>query len=229
MAEAAAAWQVDRSTVMRIRTVAKEGALAALSESRPGVKGRERDYELEAAKAENASVSDQRTERGARRALDQPRTGDDLPEHIRQEQDRRTARTNCLHSLATSPTSICATGCWSSRGTADRCCGCGTPSGKRSARRSCACIPAKAGATPFTRSARRSAAPRGSTNPDRPRRPHTASRPWSRASGHHDATTRGPRRQSVGGRALAPAGTDQPLYHPIGTQARHRTVPYRRP
>jgi transposase-like protein len=58
MAEAAAAWQVDRSTVMRIRTVAKEGALAALSESRPGVKGRERDYELEAAKAENARLAE---------------------------------------------------------------------------------------------------------------------------------------------------------------------------
>jgi len=34
MAEAAAQWQVDRSTIMRIRTVAKEGTLAA---SRPGV------------------------------------------------------------------------------------------------------------------------------------------------------------------------------------------------
>jgi transposase len=37
MAEAAAQWQVDRSTIMRIRAVAKEGALAALAESRPGV------------------------------------------------------------------------------------------------------------------------------------------------------------------------------------------------
>jgi transposase len=36
MAEAAAAAQVDRSTVLRIRQVAKEGALAALAESRPG-------------------------------------------------------------------------------------------------------------------------------------------------------------------------------------------------
>ena len=49
MAEAAAAHQVDRSTVMRIRTVAKEGALAA---SKPGVQARERDYELELARAE---------------------------------------------------------------------------------------------------------------------------------------------------------------------------------
>ena len=34
-AEAAEAWQVDRSTIMRIRTVAKEGALEALASSRP--------------------------------------------------------------------------------------------------------------------------------------------------------------------------------------------------
>ena len=39
MAEAADHWEVDRSTIMRIRTVAKEGALAALAESRPGVQG----------------------------------------------------------------------------------------------------------------------------------------------------------------------------------------------
>lgn len=58
MAEAAAAWQVDRSTIMRIRTVAKEGALAALAASRPGVKARERDYELEALKAENARLAE---------------------------------------------------------------------------------------------------------------------------------------------------------------------------
>ena len=37
IAEAAAAQQVDRSTIMRIRTVAKEGALAALAASKPGV------------------------------------------------------------------------------------------------------------------------------------------------------------------------------------------------
>ncbi|WP_068426857.1 MULTISPECIES: hypothetical protein [Micrococcales] len=58
IAEAAAAEQVDRSTIMRIRTVAKEGALAALAASKPGVKGRERDFELEAAKAEVARLSE---------------------------------------------------------------------------------------------------------------------------------------------------------------------------
>ncbi len=58
VAEAAAAQQVDRSTIMRIKQVAKEGALAALSASKPGVTGRRRDYELEAAKAEVARLSE---------------------------------------------------------------------------------------------------------------------------------------------------------------------------
>lgn len=58
IAEAAAAQHIDRSTIMRIRTVAKEGALAALAASKPGVRGRERDYELEAAKAEVARLSE---------------------------------------------------------------------------------------------------------------------------------------------------------------------------
>ena len=34
--EAAERWQVDRGVIMRSRTVAKEGALEALSNSRPG-------------------------------------------------------------------------------------------------------------------------------------------------------------------------------------------------
>lgn len=58
MAEAATAHQVDRSTIVRIRTVAKEGALAALAASKPGVGARERDYELELAKAEVARLSE---------------------------------------------------------------------------------------------------------------------------------------------------------------------------
>ncbi|MGB3186414.1 MAG: hypothetical protein WBG36_13450 [Ornithinimicrobium sp.] len=57
VAEVATAEQVDRSTIMRIKTVAKEGALASLAASRPGIKGRERDYELETAKAEIARLS----------------------------------------------------------------------------------------------------------------------------------------------------------------------------
>jgi len=58
IAEVAAAEQVDRSTIMRIKQVAKEGALTALAASKPGVAGRQRDYELEAAKAEVARLSE---------------------------------------------------------------------------------------------------------------------------------------------------------------------------
>lgn len=58
VAEIAAAQQVDRSTIMRIKQVAKDGALAALAASKPGIKGRERDYELEVAQAEIARLSE---------------------------------------------------------------------------------------------------------------------------------------------------------------------------
>ena len=58
IAEAAAQQQVDRSTIMRIRTVAKEGALAALAASKPGVGAKDRDYELEAARAEVARLGE---------------------------------------------------------------------------------------------------------------------------------------------------------------------------
>jgi len=58
IAEAAAAQQVDRSTIVRIKEIAKQGALSALAASKPGVKSRERDYELEAAKAEIARLSE---------------------------------------------------------------------------------------------------------------------------------------------------------------------------
>jgi transposase len=52
--EAADQWEVDRSTIMRLREVAKQGALAALAESRPGTRSREQDLELAQAKAEAA-------------------------------------------------------------------------------------------------------------------------------------------------------------------------------
>ncbi|MGH8966556.1 MAG: hypothetical protein ACRDXB_14690 [Actinomycetes bacterium] len=58
IAEAAAQQHVDRSTIMRIRTVAKEGVLAALAACKPGVGAKERDYELELAKAEVARLSE---------------------------------------------------------------------------------------------------------------------------------------------------------------------------
>jgi transposase len=50
--EAADRVGVDRSTIMRLRTVAKDGALQALAESRPGIQQAKRDLELEAARAE---------------------------------------------------------------------------------------------------------------------------------------------------------------------------------
>ena len=58
IAEAAATEQVDRSTIIWIRTVAKDGALAALAASKPGVGARQRDYELEQAQAEVARLSE---------------------------------------------------------------------------------------------------------------------------------------------------------------------------
>ena len=58
VAEAAAAQHVDRSTITRIRAVAKEGALAALAASKPGVQAKERDDELEPAKAEVARLTE---------------------------------------------------------------------------------------------------------------------------------------------------------------------------
>lgn len=58
MAEAAAAAGVDRSTIVRIRTVAKDGALAALAASKPGAGSTARDAELAAAQAEVARLSE---------------------------------------------------------------------------------------------------------------------------------------------------------------------------
>ena len=57
MMEAADAWQVDRSTIMRIRTVAKQGALEALAGSKPGRQS-QRDLELEAARADAARLGE---------------------------------------------------------------------------------------------------------------------------------------------------------------------------
>jgi transposase len=58
VAEAADRYGVDRSTIMRLRTVAKDGALQALAESRPGVQPAKRDAELEAARAEAARLGE---------------------------------------------------------------------------------------------------------------------------------------------------------------------------
>ena len=56
--KAAEAAGVDRSTIMKLRQVAKEGAMAALSASKPGVGKTPRDVELDAANAEVARLSE---------------------------------------------------------------------------------------------------------------------------------------------------------------------------
>jgi transposase-like protein len=67
--EAADRYGVDRSTIMRLRMVAKDGALAALSESKPGVQQARRDVELEAARAEAARLGEALQELAVRLVL----------------------------------------------------------------------------------------------------------------------------------------------------------------
>lgn len=75
VAQVAATEQVDRSTIMRIKQVAKDGALTALAASKPGVQGRERDYELEQAKAEIARLSEACKELAVKLTLVQGKDG----------------------------------------------------------------------------------------------------------------------------------------------------------
>lgn len=58
IAQAAAAAAVDRSTIIRVGQVAKEGALAALAASKPGAGKTARDVQLEEANAEIARLSE---------------------------------------------------------------------------------------------------------------------------------------------------------------------------
>ena len=67
--EAADRAGVDRSTIMKLREVAKQGALDALSSSRPGVRQGGADPELVAAKAEIARLSEALKEMGVRLML----------------------------------------------------------------------------------------------------------------------------------------------------------------
>jgi transposase-like protein len=67
--EAADRAGVDRSTVMKLREVAKQGALEALSASRPGVRAGGVDPELVAARAEIARLSEALKEMGVRLML----------------------------------------------------------------------------------------------------------------------------------------------------------------
>jgi transposase len=56
--EAADRFGVDRSTIMRLRTVAKDGAIQALAESKPGAGQAKRDLELESARAEATRLAE---------------------------------------------------------------------------------------------------------------------------------------------------------------------------
>ena len=67
--EAADRAGVDRSTVMKLREVAKQGALEALAASRPGIKAGAIDPELVDAKAEIARLSEALKEMGVRLML----------------------------------------------------------------------------------------------------------------------------------------------------------------
>jgi hypothetical protein len=67
--EAADRAGVDRSTIVKLRTVAKQGALDALASSRPGVRLGGPDRELAAARAEIARLSEALTEMGVRLML----------------------------------------------------------------------------------------------------------------------------------------------------------------
>src|ERR671936_1865633 len=58
ISEAADRFGVDRSTIMRLRTVAKDGALAALADSKPGVQQARRDLGLEGARSEAARLGE---------------------------------------------------------------------------------------------------------------------------------------------------------------------------
>jgi transposase-like protein len=69
ISEAADRAGVDRSTVMKVRQVAKQGALEALAASRPGVKANGVEPELAAARAEIARLSEALKEMGVRLML----------------------------------------------------------------------------------------------------------------------------------------------------------------
>jgi transposase-like protein len=69
IAEAADQAGVDRTTVMKLRTVAKQGALDALAASRPGVRTNGVDPELAAARAEIERLGEALKEMGVRLML----------------------------------------------------------------------------------------------------------------------------------------------------------------
>ncbi|MGH8899021.1 MAG: hypothetical protein ACRDZ4_18845 [Egibacteraceae bacterium] len=69
IAAAADQASVDRSTILKLRQVAKQGTLDALAKSKPGPRADRPDPELTAAKAEIARLSEALTETGVRLML----------------------------------------------------------------------------------------------------------------------------------------------------------------
>ena len=69
ISEAADRSGVDRSTVMKLRTVARQGALDALAASKPGIRPAGPDAELAEARAEIARLSEALKEMGVRLML----------------------------------------------------------------------------------------------------------------------------------------------------------------
>lgn len=67
--EAAERAGVDRTTIIRLREVAKQGALEALASSRPGGRAGARDPDLAEAKAEIARLAEALKEMGVRLML----------------------------------------------------------------------------------------------------------------------------------------------------------------
>lgn len=69
IAQAADRAGVDRSTVMKLRSVARQGALDALAQSKPGVRAGGANPELAAARAEIARLTEALKEMGVRLML----------------------------------------------------------------------------------------------------------------------------------------------------------------
>lgn len=57
-ADAARKWQVDVSTVIKVRSLAKDAALAAFAAAKPGRPRTSADVELDGLRAENARLSE---------------------------------------------------------------------------------------------------------------------------------------------------------------------------
>ena len=97
ISEAADRAGVDRSTVMKLRTVAKQGALEALAASRPGVKAGGVDPELADARGEIARLSEALKEMGVRLMLAEEKgVGTEWPGPA--SRSTRPRRPDCLSS-----------------------------------------------------------------------------------------------------------------------------------